>query len=215
MLVPNPEPTLVLAVTEGIRVARHGVGVGVGVGDATGVGVGVGVIVPHLTSIKAAWNELAARNLKLVGSAGLGTVKVTTTGLIVPGINAGIITTALTTEPGTTVSDCKPVPALTWSTVTEPGPPATAKETGPPGNKSPSVTVVLGVQVCIHRTRIKAAWNVLAARRVKSTACPGLGVVNVTTTGLNVPGANGGMLTTALTGTPTSVSDCKPVPALT
>ncbi len=45
MLVSNPEPILVLAVTEGIRVARHGdgVGVGVGVGDATGVGVGVGV----------------------------------------------------------------------------------------------------------------------------------------------------------------------------
>jgi hypothetical protein len=171
--------------------------------------------VPHLTSIKAAWNVLAARNLKLVGSAGFGTVNVTTTGLIVPGTNGGMVTTALTTEPGTTVSDCKPVPALTWSTVTEPGPPITPKEMGPPGNKSPSVIVVVGVQVSAHRTRINAAWNVLAARNVKSTIRPGLGVVNVTTTGAVVPGANGGMVTTALTGTPTTVSICSPVPALT
>jgi len=32
--------------------------------------------------------------------------------------------------------------------VTVPGPLVTEKDTIPPGNKSPSVTVVLGVQVC-------------------------------------------------------------------
>ncbi len=148
-----------VGVPPGVGVAT-GVGVGdatgVGVGDAPGVGVGVGVIVPHLTSIKAAWNVLAARNLKLTGSAGLGTKKVTTTGAVVPGANGGIITTALTGTP-TTVIDCVPVPALTWSTVTEPGPLDTPKEGIPPGNKSPSLTVVVGVQVSAHRTRISAA----------------------------------------------------------
>ena len=85
----------------------------------------------------------------------------------------------------------------------------------PPGNKSPSVTVVVGVHVSIQRTRMFAAWNVLAALNVKSTAIPGIGVVKVTTTGAVVPSVNGGMVTIALTGTPTTVSDCKPVPALT
>ncbi len=66
-----------------------------------------------------------------------------------------------------------------------------------------------------HRTRMLAAWNVLAARNVKSTMSAGLIGVNVTTAGLNVPGAKAGMFTTALTGAPTSVSDCKPVPAFT
>ena len=60
-----------------------------------------------------------------------------------------------------------------------------------------------------------AAWNVLAALNVKSTAIPGIGVVKVTTTGAVVPAVNGGIVTTALIGTPTTVSDCKPVPALT
>ncbi len=67
---------------------------------------------PHCTSIKTAWNVLAARNLKLTASVGLVGVKVTTTGAVVPGMNAGIVTTALVGVP-TTVSDCKPVPALT------------------------------------------------------------------------------------------------------
>ena len=141
-------------------------------------------------------------------------MKLTVTGLNVPGVNGGMFTVALVGVP-TTVSDCKPVPELTWSTVTEPGPLVTPKDTIPPGAKSPSVTVVLGVQVSAHRTRIKMAWNVLAARKVKSTAKPGLGVVKVTTTGLNVPGVNGGIFTTALVGVPTTVSDCKPVPPLT
>ena len=83
--------------------------------------------------------------MKSVGCAGLGVVKVTTTGSNVPGVNAGMFTIALTGVP-TTVIDCVPVPALTWSMVTEPGPLVTPKEATPPGNKSPSVTVVLGVQ---------------------------------------------------------------------
>ena len=66
-----------------------------------------------------------------------------------------------------------------------------------------------------HLTLIKAAWNVLAALNEKSTARPGLGVVKVIVTGAVVPGVNGGMFTTALVGVPTTVSDCKPVPALT
>ncbi len=69
----------------------------------------------------------------------------TTTGLNVPAGNAGMFTVAFVGVP-TTVKDCKPVPALTWSTVTETGPLVTPKETIPPGNKSPSVTVVNGVQ---------------------------------------------------------------------
>ena len=99
----------------------------------------------------AAWNVLAARNVKSTGRLGFIGVNVTTTGLKVPGVNAGMFTTALTGVP-ITVNDCKPVPALTWSTVTEPGPLDTPNETIPPGNKSPSVTVVLGVQVSAHRT---------------------------------------------------------------
>jgi hypothetical protein len=39
------------------------------------------------------------------------------------------------------------VPALTWSIVTEPAPLVTPKDTMPPGNKSPSVIVVVGVQI--------------------------------------------------------------------
>ena len=142
-------------------------------------------------------------------------MNVTVTGLNVPGVNAGMFTVALVGVP-TTVSDCKPVPALTWSTVTEFIPVITPKETIPPGAKSPSVTVEVGVQVVrLHRTLIKAAWKVLAALKVKSTAISVLVVVKVTVTGLKVPGAKAGMLTVALVGVPTTVKDCKPVPALT
>ena len=89
--------------------------------------------VPHRTRIFAAWNVLAARIVKSTGILGFGTKKVTTTSIVVPGVNAGMLTTALVGVP-TTVSDCKPVPALTWSTVTVPGPLDTPKETMPPGN---------------------------------------------------------------------------------
>lgn len=99
----------------------------------------------------------AARKVKSTGCVGLVGVKVTTTGLKVPGVNAGIFTVALVGVP-TTVSDCNPVPAFTWSTVTEFIPVVIPKETIPPGAKSPSVTVEVGVQVVrVHRTRIKAA----------------------------------------------------------
>ena len=86
-----------------LNVQALGIGVGVGVGVAVGVTVGVGVGVPlpppHRTRIKMEWKLLAARNVKSTGSAGLIAVKVTTTGLNVPGTNGGIITTALVGTP--------------------------------------------------------------------------------------------------------------------
>ncbi len=91
---------------------------------------------------------LAARKVKSVGRSGLGVVKVTFTGLNVPGVNGGMFTTAFVGVP-TTVIDCVPVPALTWSMVTEPGPCDTPKEGIPPGKRSPSLTVVNGVQTCV------------------------------------------------------------------
>ena len=78
----------------------------------------------------------------------------------------------------------------------------------------PSVTVVAGVQTSAHRALMLAAWNVLAALKVKSTANPGFIGVNVTTTGAVVPGVNAGILTIALVAL-TNVNDCKPLPALT
>ncbi len=86
--------------------------------------------------------------MKSTGSAGSVAVKVTVTGLNVPGVNAGILTVALIGTP-TTVSDCNPVPEFMWSTVTVPGPDVTPNDAKPPGLKSPSVTVVVGVQVVI------------------------------------------------------------------
>ena len=72
----------------------------------------IGGGVPHRALTFAAWNVLAARNVKSTGSAGFIGMNVTTTGAVVPAVNAGIITTALIGVP-TTVSDCNPVPALT------------------------------------------------------------------------------------------------------
>ncbi len=89
---------------------------------------------------------LADLIVKSTARAGLIAVKVTTTGLYVPGVNGGMFTTALVAL--TTEIDCVPLPALTWSMATVPGPPNTPKETIPPGNRSPSVTVVNGVQTC-------------------------------------------------------------------
>jgi len=117
-----------------------------GSAKASGI-VTVGPTPAHRTLIKMAWNVLAARKVKSTGSAGLTAVKDTVTGLNVPGVNGGIVTTALIGTP-TTVSDCKPVPALTWSTVTVPGPDVTPNDTKPPGKRSTSVTVVVGVQTC-------------------------------------------------------------------
>ena len=97
----------------GVGVAL-GVGVAVGVGVALGVGVGdgVGVDAKQRARTFAAWNVLAARNVKSTARFGLIGVNVTTTGLKVPAVNAGILTIALTGVP-LTVKDCKPVPALT------------------------------------------------------------------------------------------------------
>jgi superfamily II DNA or RNA helicase len=55
---------------------------------------------------------LAALKVKSTGRLGLITVKVAVTGLNVPGVKAGIFTTAFVGVP-TTVKDCNPVPALT------------------------------------------------------------------------------------------------------
>ncbi len=119
-----------------------------------GVHCGGGV---HCALIKMAWVEFAARKVISTGSAGLTTVKVTVTGLNVPGVNAGIVTTAFVTL--TTVSDCNPVPAFMWSIVTDPGPDATPNDAKPKGNAGSSVTVVLGVHGGgaggVHRTLIK------------------------------------------------------------
>ena len=54
---------------------------------------------------------LAALKVKSTGRLGLIIVKVAVTGAKVPGVNAGIVTTALVAL--TTVKDCNPVPALT------------------------------------------------------------------------------------------------------
>ncbi len=91
-----------------------GVGVAVGVGVVVGVGVGdgVGVGAKQRARTFAAWNVLAARNVKSTARFGLMGVNVTVTGSYVPAINAGILTIALTGVP-MTVNDCKPVPALT------------------------------------------------------------------------------------------------------
>ncbi len=84
--------------------------------------------------------------VKSTARAELVAVKVAVTGAYVPGANAGMFTVAFVAL--TTVNDCNPDPAFTWSTVTEFGPLATPKAAIPPGNKSPSVTVVIGVQPC-------------------------------------------------------------------
>ncbi len=54
---------------------------------------------------------LAALKVKSTGRLGLITVKVAVTGLNVPGVKAGIFTTAFVGVP-TTVKDCNPVPAF-------------------------------------------------------------------------------------------------------
>ena len=66
-----------------------------------------------------------------------------------------------------------------------------------------------------HLTRTFAAWKVLAARNVKSTGRFGFVGKNPTFTGAVVPAVNAGINTVAFVGVPTTVSDCKPVPALT
>ena len=93
---------------------------------------------------------------------------------------------------------------------------SSAGEFGSSGESSALISPESGAGICVpHRARIFAAWKLLAARRVKSTGILGSIGMNVTTTGINVPGVNAGIKTTALIGVPTTVSDCKPLPALT
>ena len=119
---------------------------------------------------------LAARNVKSTAKPRLGVVKVTTTGAKVPGVNDGIFTTAFIGVP-TTFSDCKPLPALTWSTATEPEPLNTAKETIPPGNRSPSVTVVVGVQTFPPGVGVGVAVGVEVGVAIGVAVGVGVGVV--------------------------------------
>lgn len=79
------------------------------------------------------------------------------TGANVPGVNAGILTTALVAL--STVNTNKPVPPLLASTVTKFAPVVTPMSVGPPdGNIFGSLTTIaVGVQaIC---ARIKTAWN--------------------------------------------------------
>lgn len=73
----------------------------------------------HLARIRIPDRD-TARSVKSTGCPGVGTVKVTATGLIVPKVNAGIETFAF--DELTSVSAVKPVPVSTASTVTRPDP---------------------------------------------------------------------------------------------
>lgn len=96
-------------------------------------------------------NELSHRETDLspamiisTGRFGLLTVKVTITGVLVPGVKVGIFTIAFIEL--TTVNDCNPVPLLLGSTVIVPELLVTRNSVMPPGKRSPSVTVIIGVQ---------------------------------------------------------------------
>ena len=89
--------------------------------------------------IKMAWNEFAARRLIVTGKFGLITVKVTTAGRNVPGVNGGIVTTAFVEL--TRVRDCNPLPASIESTVIVPEPLVTVKAPRPPGKEFPGASV--------------------------------------------------------------------------
>ncbi len=68
------------------------------------------------------------------GSDGLTIVKVAVVRSYVPGVKAGILTTALVAL--TTVNDRRPLPEFMWSTLTVPGSFAnTSKAARPPGDK--------------------------------------------------------------------------------
>lgn len=158
-----------------------------------------------------------ARRVKSIGCDGLLRVNVTVTGLYVPGGNDGTVTFALTAF--VTPSACRPTPAVDASTVTLPGPAVTASNPPLlPGNTS--VTVSVGVQTPgtggvgvgtgvpvgvgvgvggspVHCARISTALCRADARSVKSTGCPGFGIVNVAVTGLYVPRGNDGIVTFA------------------
>ena len=70
---------------------------------------------------------------------------------------------------------------------------------------SVGVGVAVGVGVGVgpgpppaHWARISSPFERADVRRVKSTGCPGFGIVNVVVTGLTVPRLNAGTVTLAL-----------------
>jgi len=65
-----------------------------------------------------------------------------------------------------------------------------------------------------HWARIRIALTRDDARSVKSTGCPGFGIVKVAATGLNVPDGNAGMTTSAFDAL-INVKPCRPIPELT
>lgn len=77
-----------------------------------------------------------------------------------------------------------------------------------------AVGVGVGAGPPAHWARIRIALTRDDARSVKSTGCPGSGIVNVAPTGLNVPDGNAGMTTFALSEL-ISVKPCRPIPELT
>ncbi|MEO6050786.1 MAG: hypothetical protein ABIP78_05565, partial [Pyrinomonadaceae bacterium] len=98
----NPAPPFfVYAGTGFIPVPGWGLYLSSVAGAASNSGLLGGGGVPHLARMNTAWNVLAALRVKSTGSAGFGTKNVTTTGAVVPGVNAGIVTIALTGTPTT------------------------------------------------------------------------------------------------------------------
>lgn len=103
------------------------------------------------------------------------------------------------TDPGPAVID--------WNAAALPGITSVTVNTGvqvPPGvgvGLGEGVAVGVGVGVGPpppeHCARINIAFCLDDARKVKSTACPGFGIVNVAETGLTVPGVNAAIVTLA------------------
>lgn len=73
----------------------------------------------------------------------------------------------------------------------------------------PGTTALAFFDAAVHCALMRTARMRDDALRVKSTACPVFGRVNVAVTGLNVPGANAGIVTIALDEL-TTVSDWRP-----
>lgn len=160
-----------------------------------------------------------ARRVKSTGWPGLGTVNVAVTGATVPEVNAGTLTFAF--EDAIAPRPISPLLESFISTVTDPGPAVIDWNAAAlPGNTSvtvnagvhvpPGVGVGVGVGFGVgvgvgvgppppaHCARIRTAFCLEDARSVKSTACPGDGMVNVAATGLVVPFAKAGIVTFAL-----------------
>ena len=137
---------------------------------------------------------LAARKVKSDGRAELVLLKVTVTGSNVPGVNGGMFCVAFAlVAPALNVSDCNPVPAFTWSTVTELPVVLTPNETIPPGNKSPSVTVPLQVNDTGGGVGIGVGVGVVIGELIKVTSVtPSMIPNGPLNTVVREPGANDG-----------------------